>query len=328
MNNLKRNTPLSLLLGACLAPFTLSDAWGVECSGTSRTTTFPLPATLTVPRDAPNGTILYDTKGWQYGGDASVSCTGSGTPTLRYGFAATGGAFPSGLKGVYETNVPGVGIKVAWHNSRDNLPDSIDGGTLMRNPREEKPIAATDYTPAQLWWIQLIKIGNIGSGTFRLPAVEVYYQNMLSNRLEFPATALNYQRRGCVVKEYRKPVPMGYVYLHDFSGIGSTAKPQEFSFDLVCDPNMRISYEIYGFGGSNSPALWNNPAKGMATGVGVELLDGNGERVPQWKRLTFGRSGPVTGDLSMPFTARYYQVAEKITPGPMQVPAVLTLFYE
>ena len=68
--------------------------------------------------------------------------------------------------------------------------------------------------------------------------------------------------------------------------------------------------------------------KGMATGVGVELFDGNGERVPLGKRLTFGRSGPVTGDLSMPFTARYYQVAETITPGPMQVPAVLTLYYE
>lgn len=327
MNNLKRNTPLSLLLGACLAPFTLSDAWGVECSGTSRTTTFPLPATLTVPRDAPIGTILYDTKGWQYGGDASVSCTGSGTPTLRYGFAATGGAFPSDLKGVHETNVPGVGIKVAWHNSRDNLPDSIDGGTLMRNPREEKPIATTDYTPAQLWWIQLIKVGNIGSGTFRLPAVEVYYQNMLSNRLEFPASALNYQRRGCVMKESRIQVPLLHSYLRDFSGIGSTAKPRDFSIDLVCDPNVRISYHLYGLS-TDYWVLLNNPAKGMSTGVGVELLKENGERVPLGQRVPFGRSGPVIGDLSIPLTARYYQVAEKITPGPMQVPAVLTLFYD
>ncbi|MDV3443926.1 hypothetical protein R0G64_31535, partial [Pseudomonas otitidis] len=68
---------------------------------------------------------------------------------LDLGF--TGNTKATSLEHVYETGVPGVGIKVAWNNNGSRPPATMSGGIFMGHPRTETQISATTYAPAQLW---------------------------------------------------------------------------------------------------------------------------------------------------------------------------------
>ncbi|MDV3443919.1 hypothetical protein R0G64_31460, partial [Pseudomonas otitidis] len=70
---------------------------------------------LTIQRDAPVGTVLHDSGGWVGGGQASARCSGFGTFWQDHGYRAAMTA--TSLPDVYESGVPGIGIRVAWANN-------------------------------------------------------------------------------------------------------------------------------------------------------------------------------------------------------------------
>ncbi|MDV3444050.1 hypothetical protein R0G64_32635, partial [Pseudomonas otitidis] len=68
-----------------------------------------------------------------------------------------------------------------WNNNPQSRPAGMDGGIYMTIPRSTTQISRDTYTPAQLWWVQLIKTGPIASGTFQIAPIQVYYHNLLTN---------------------------------------------------------------------------------------------------------------------------------------------------
>ncbi|MDV3444109.1 hypothetical protein R0G64_33040, partial [Pseudomonas otitidis] len=64
-------------------------------------------------------------------------------------------------------------------------PAGMDGGIYMTIPRSTTQISRDTYTPAQRWWIQLIKTGKINSGTLSMNSVRIYYDDALTNQLNF-----------------------------------------------------------------------------------------------------------------------------------------------
>lgn len=302
-------------------------AWGASCTGSGHKTHFPLPTSLSLQRDAPVGSVLFDTDGWIGSGVASVSCSGPGTVRLDHGF--TQGAVRTELTYVYETGVPGVGIKVAWNNNANKPSAPMSGGTYMGYPRQTLQISAYPYSPAQRWWIQLIKTGPIETGTFNIPPIRVYYHNLLTNELTFPPTQLVFTQKGCRLRTPNTTVQLPFANLHHFRGVGSGTRPKAFNLELECDPDVRVSYRVDGLQAADS-VLKNGEGSGMAKGVGVQLLKGEGSGMP----LVLGTktyhlsSGATGGPSVIPLIARYYQVGPTVSPGEVITIATLTLFYE
>lgn len=302
-------------------------SWGASCTGSGKKNQLPLPTTLSVQRDAPVGTVLYDTGRWMGGGSASASCSGPGTIWMDHGYRSP--INRTALQHVYETGVPGVGIKVAWANNASRPPSSMAGGAFMGYPTTEMQIPADTYVPGQLWWFQLIKTGPIESGTVQIPPIQVYYHNLLTNELTFPATRLEVNKRGCRLLNPAVTVHLPTANHHHFKGVGSSAWERAFDIHLECDPDVSISYRVDGTQAADS-VLKNSEGPGMATGVGVQLLKGAGGGTP----LVLGAkayhqtSGPSGGPSPIPLIARYHQHEPDITPGTVVTTATLTLFYE
>ena len=323
------NTSLCLASGSVLALLAMSGlALGANCSGSVVTTSYPLPSTLTVQRDAPVGTVLHDSGGWVGGGKALARCSGFGTFWLDLGF--TGNTEATALEHVYETGVPGIGIKVAWNNNPNSRPAGMDGGLYMTMPRSTSKIARGTYEPAHFWWIQLIKTGPIASGTYQITPIRNYYHNLLTNELVFPASQMIYQKRGCRLQNSSLDVRMAKAQLRDFTGPGSTARPTNFQIPLECDPDLRLSYSLDAPLKASPSVVHSSDTRGTARGVGVQLLrDSNGAPVVFGEKVFYTALGPDRGALlNIPLTARYYQLDTEVVPGTVEALVHLTLYYE
>ncbi|WP_165677134.1 fimbrial protein [Metapseudomonas otitidis] len=308
------------------------EAWSfpASCKGTSVTTTHVLPDGFAVRRDIPVGSMLYDTQGWIGTGAADITCGGPfqhGDMWLDRGFVG-GLSAVSGLSNVYPSGVPGIGVRVAWSRNA-STPAQMSGGQYMTSPRiSTEKIARGRYTPANRWWIQLIKTGPIESGMYAIPNIDIYYHNQLSNRLVFTPLNVTILTRGCRLLNPSQNVPLGKSWLKDFKGVGSTAWPKDFDIDLQCDPNVVVSYRIDGLRHDDS-TLKNTEGRDMAKGVGIELLSRHGASgpLPMGKEVPLGRTPAQVTNPRIPLTARYRQVDSTVEPGQVLTSATITLFY-
>ncbi|MCL2341447.1 MAG: hypothetical protein FWC49_07050, partial [Proteobacteria bacterium] len=94
-------------------------------TGKTVTSTIVTLPSLTIPRNTPVGTVVYDSNWQGYGVSTGISCSGVDWVTLGFNPALTAVA---GMPNVYETGVPGIGIKAAWSNTANTAyhPSNID----------------------------------------------------------------------------------------------------------------------------------------------------------------------------------------------------------
>ncbi|MGR1220709.1 fimbrial protein [Metapseudomonas otitidis] len=278
---------------------------------------------------------MFDTQGWIMGGWVDVTCGGflqHGNMYLRYGYLS--GASVPGFPNVYPTGIPGVGIRVAWSRVFGTVPPEMSGGQWIGSPRKVENLPPGRYTPTSNWWIQLIKTGSISTGTYKIPEVQVHYQDELTNALKFREIELVSRARGCSLQTKDQIVSLGKSWPKDFRGMGSTARPKDFDIKLDCEPSVRITYRIDGIRVDGSTlintGMGNTESKPLADGVGIQLLlrHGAGGPLPMGSEITLGNSaasGPSS--LQIPLTAQYKQVGATITPGFVGSLATITLFY-
>ncbi|MDV3443197.1 fimbrial protein [Metapseudomonas otitidis] len=329
----------SLILFGLLWAASIQQAWAVvafcKLNYTTVVTTAPLPTTLPAPRDVPNGYVLYDSQ-WIVRPAGDVSCGGllqHGQLSMTYGF--TNGTSVPGFSDVYPTGVPGVGIKVAWSRKISPIPSNIEGGQFMASPMQSEPLRyspfkpPTQFTPASHWRFQLIKTGNLASGNFSIPSIQVWYGNALTNALEFSRGSLALNTRGCSLRTKDQIVNLEKSWLKDFRGIGSTTRPKDFDVDLQCESDIAVSYRIDGLKVDDS-TLKNSEGRDMATGVGIQLLSRHGFVGPLalGREVLLGRTAASGNSVvRIPLTARYRQVDSAVGPGQVVAAATITLFY-
>lgn len=335
----------SLILFGLLWAASMQQAWAVNAfcklKYTTMFTTATLPATLQVPRDVPNGYVLYDSKGWIKGPPSDVSCGGflhHGPLYVKYGFMS--GSSVPGFPYVYPTGVPGVGIKVAWSRNTTSVPSNMEGGQFMTSPMTSENLyysglKPTQYTPASHWWIQLIKTGTLASGNFAIPNVQVFYGNEITNVLRFSAGSLAFNTRGCSLQTKDQTVNLDKSWPKDFQGLGSTTRPKDFKIRLNCDPSVSVTYQIDSANKVDQSTLLNigtgnTEGKPLAGGVGVQLLQrhGNGGLLLMGQEIPLRNmvvSAPSNPEISL--AAQYKQVGATITPGFVGSLATITLFY-
>ena len=309
----------------------LSHAAGASagCTGYASTNShLSLPANLTAKRNTPVGTVIHDT-GWiSDGRRADVRCTGSFAWTRGFASAMTP---VSGMTDVYETGVPGLGIKILYDNT-----NPAGTGMLMRWPRTTQNLSTSTqaaFTPWGLFRVSYIVTGPMSSGTMSTPSptATVSYGGVLANQVTFSKTTVNIVSTGCRVLDDDIAVPLPDVAASDFTAVGARPASRDFTIDLTCDNDVAVSYQIDGTPPSGMPAsngvIAAATGAGQATGVGVQLTR-SGTLVPLGAKTPYLRTTSNGQSVPIPLTASYYATALPVRGGTLSAVATFTMFYE
>ena len=318
----------------------LAHAYCYFSSGSTSNLTLSIPSPISLPRDIPIGTTIYDS-GWQLAGSPIIYCTtadrNTGKQTGNIGGPALG--VPGYTDGrVFTTPVPGLGIQIFWCNSQE--------WTCNTNPNGVTPLPDMNWTTyvganrlGNSWWVRLIKTGDFDnqySQAFNITASILFGTIEASNiTITTPANLLNISNRTCKVttpSEFTVRLP--YVNKSDFQSIGALNNATaNFSLDMVCERNLKVNYMFTALGTGSDVAnvINNSTGNNMATGVGIQLFKGGSESttvVPLDQKQLYTTTGATNDNfVSMPFTAKYYKIKD-ITPGLINTKTVFTLTYE
>lgn len=277
---------------------------------------FTLPSTLTIPFNLSTNAVI----------STPVSATPSSPPDVTCSYGTNygvqnlvGGAPTGGSNYIYPTSVPGLGYQLIHANDTSNF--------MGPYPTYTTTGGSSTYSVGST--LQLVQTGPIANGSV-LPAgtfanwqwgsiVPEYF--VLTNSVTFVASA-------CNVSPTSLSVALPTVSAGAFSGKDSTTGATSFTIAGTCPSGSTATLAITFAASSGVPAGYNNVLKstGSATGLGVELRDGNGNTV------VFGNPmgvGPApSGVLSIPYTARYHATSNTVTAGSVAATATFTLSYQ
>ncbi|WP_322050820.1 fimbrial protein [Paraburkholderia bannensis] len=318
------------------------------CSyGGGQSFTLTLPTTVSVPRDAPVGSLLTtwvaspaSSNLWTC--SSSGGLLGAGVQVGPIVGASTGQTYNSGgTFTVYKTNLPGVGIVLAGRSYTPNAGwygwFSVYGGMAYSG------VYATWAMGAQVQ-VALIKTGTISAGgTVSGGVVAQAFPNSDGPRYDLIAsyviTPVNVVPLTCTTPDVS--IPMGTFKTTDFPSVGSLSpNPAGFAIQLLNCPGgtavsgtqagqiHSIQYRIDPTSGTlatNVAALTGSPS---ASGVGIELFNSSGAVFPLSTNTTLsGYNSASGGSYSIPMTTRYYRTGT-ITAGPANSTMTLTVSYQ
>ncbi|HGV9339744.1 fimbrial protein [Enterobacter hormaechei] len=270
---------------------------------------------IAVQRDTPVGSVIATaTTGAYNGGNTIAGCTEAWTfrqeLTKWQTLSAQG-------NGVYNTNVPGVGIRMTSPSGKV-LPYDL-------------PINANTYVNINGDGIkaELIKTGDITGGTLdtgMLARASVVNQFYIANVTLNGNNTITSE--SCTVTTPTVNVPMDDHEKSEFSGVGSTTDWVNFDIGLTCDVGARINVRI---DAAADPSASSQGVmqldSGGASGVGIQLHYRPDDATVQYGQERFYWQS-VYGDEIVQLKARYYQTAQTITPGPANATATFTLTYK
>ncbi|WP_157633136.1 fimbrial protein [Burkholderia ubonensis] len=285
---------------------------------------FNLPAEITVKPGTKVGTVLAeatfvpDTVAFAY-------CT----PPGRVNRSVYGGARVDGgvVPYIYATNIPGIGL--AFYDDH-----KANGMRYWGKGDDGNHVG---------WWswgesgtstklgVKVILTGSVGVGDIPAGAV---YAKMTLDGLGVAILRTN----GTKIKTPACSVPsinvdMGAIKMNEFSGPSSTAGDRSFDIQLnSCPPGRNAIYYQFDAttqivpGAGNSVVQLNGSSS--ASGIGLQLLDASGNPVPFGAASKFSGYSGQSGSYTMPFRARYYQIAPTVTPGTANTAITITMSYE
>jgi major type 1 subunit fimbrin (pilin) len=292
---------------------------------------FTLPSTITVPRNAAVGTVLQNVAAPGWNGQSTVgTCPGGTVYTL---VALPGTWTPTSLANVYATNVPGIGIKaIVYANSAPVPPlPAVYGWTSGG--------AINNFWAS--FGYQLIVTGPVSPGllSFSNPVASgwaSYSSNALVEAVVFTNLVINGTSsvvvQSCVTPDVA--INMGTHRNTEFNGVGSSTSSVSFNIALNgCPVGLKsIQYQIDPTtaivqGTGNSVVTLNGSA--TAQGIGLQLLDGNGNPFVLSTPVTFsGYNSSTGGSYTIPLRARYYQTDATIGSGSANTAMTFTMTYQ
>ena len=330
---------------------------GGGCSGGGQSFTLALPGTVSVARDLPAGALLTN---WANSpvSPSLWSCSGgSGNGGVRAqvspGFnTPSGQTYTSGgvTYTVWNTNVDGVGIVVAWQWIYDpsvscvyaggwggwvNITNSWYGQACVGNPIKGQ--AGSQMAMA------LVKTGTVATGG-TISGLVAQSAPVDGNTL--PALAVSYNitpvrivPMTCTTPDVN--VPMGTFMVADFPSVGSLSpRPASFNVEFLNCPagaivagtkSGMISTVQYRIDPTSGTAATNVAALSGTTkagGVGIHLFNSAGAVVPLSNMQNLSQfNGSSGGNYNVPMTARYYRTGT-VTPGPANATMTLTVLYQ
>jgi major type 1 subunit fimbrin (pilin) len=317
-----------------------------------------MPASITVPRDKPNNSVLTSwvttplstsNFGCITSGTASagmvfqpVSLTKSGSKVVEpHGVSVT----------VWNTNVPGVGIAIGVSSYSAGCGGSQpwqDLGTPnVSNATGTLCNKAGSWATGGQVEMALVKTGSVTAGTTtggqivqgtsatNVNGTITVGKSATGGSVLYPysLSATKVIVAGCTTADVT--VDMGSYQQSAFKGIGTAANPTKSLTIAVnaCPAGLTtIQYQF------NSVNAVLDPTNGVlalsststATGIGLQLKDANGNPVQyNTTQYTLAAYNTTTGgSYTIPLTAAYYQTAATVTPGSANAVLTFTLIYQ
>ncbi|RRZ96980.1 fimbrial protein [Erwinia sp. 198] len=238
-----------------------------------------------------------------------------------------------------DTGISDLGLGIVWTNFNSGagkwgcmsvyFPDMNSVGT-RRGLRSNGTVAITDkfYLVKTGKSSDYGKIGHIEQTIFMAEADDD--NNLLGDlyRIDFKGD-VQLSKAGCAV-ETHKDVQMGTVSSATFHGKGSKGPAVPFAITLSdCQgiaANVMMRLEPgYGYADKNEGVIALSNEEGAAAGVGIQLML-DGQKIDTTRDAI---SYPFqAGTTTIPFSARYYQTADRIQPGTADSTMVFYIFYE
>ncbi|WP_236668291.1 fimbrial protein [Burkholderia sp. ISTR5] len=335
-------------------------AQSINCTGTAQTIPVSMPASITVPRDAANGTVLTS---WVSTAATSnyYSCTvvaangvqpASGMAfqplsLTKAGLSVTG---PNGVAyTVWNTNVPGVGIAIGvrvyangcgWQGWGDlGTPSGFLGppwkGSACNSPNP--PVINGGQTQ-----MALVKTGTITAGTVSggvlfegtsITSMNINgpYTIATSGRKSFSLSQTIINVAACTTPNVT--VTMGSYKQSAFTGVGSSTPAVAFKVGVNACPAGLNSIQ-YQFVPVNAVLDTTNGVLALssdstAAGIGLQLKDNSGKALKYNTQYTLtSYNGSTGGSYTIPLTANYYQTSASVTPGSANAVLTFTMTYQ
>ncbi|HIC8362666.1 TPA: fimbrial protein [Klebsiella aerogenes] len=314
-----------LLTSGCLLLVLWLAAFGVQAScGFASGVSSEVPGYLSfgyvaVQRDVPVGSVIATaTTGAYNGGNNIAGC--SEAWTYRWELSKWGTLSALG-NNIYNTNLPGVGIRLTNTASGKMLPydQSASANTYI-------------FIGGNGIKAELIKTGDITGGTLDTGLLA---RASVANQFYFASATLNgtntITSESCSVTTNPVNVPLGDHDKSEFSGPGSATAWQTFNINLSCIQGARINVRIDATADSDAGVpgvikLDSDPAN--ASGVGVQLWYRYEDSPVQFGQERYYYTSPSGGNEYVQLQARYYQTTQSVTAGKANATATFTLTYK
>jgi len=285
--------------------------------------------TVIIPNNAAVGAV-FATKSFTIpiagASETAWICNGGGFVT---GSILQGSAV-AGMPNVFTTAVTGVGIRLSrqitgiGQTFYPHVINISNGNAVFLSP--------------SFFTVELIKIaaktgnGPLAAGTYTTYVGNGDNKSAITSILS--GNGITVITPSCTVDAGSQNVVVnfGSVSRGSFKGVGSTAGDRPFNIKLNCQRgenaqntillNMQATADL-----SKSPGVTQlTQGAGVATGVGIQILDKNSQPVVFGTAAAVGPSADI--QYVVPFTARYYQTAPNITTGPANGTATFTIEYQ
>lgn len=250
-------------------------------------------------------------------------------------YYGTGSEIP-GLKGVYDSGVPGVGVALM-----NDQGQRISGAGGVNCNSTGTPISYISSDGKMSFnfdiTLELVKTNTtVTSGALSQSQTEfglgVFHHEGLGspNHISY-AGNVTVKTVTCSVLPKNLTVNLGDFPVSDFIGVGTLSSPaQDFDVTVNCDSTVQPEVMITSANGYESGyegVIKLTQQTGMATGVGVRMLfDDNIATFDQY--VTTKSEAVANQTLTIPFQVRYQQVSDEVTPGPANTVATITLAYK
>ncbi|HEX7865944.1 MAG TPA: fimbrial protein [Variovorax sp.] len=287
--------------------------------------------TILVPNDSVVGqklgerTFLLSSAGGN-GNNTPWVCNGAGTVQGRM-LQGQDLNFP-GLDKLYSTNVQGIGIRLLrtiTEAQKTYYPHTLTGSFGA-------------FDPASSFRVEVYKTAaTTGSGPLAQGTYTTYSasdgKSVLTTFLS--ANAITIITPSCTVDVGSRniSVEFGKVPLSGFKGRGTTTADRNFNIKLNCKAGMGVQNTVYlrmdatkDPAGDDGVLRITQGSTGIATGVGIQVIDGNKTPVKFGDDVLVGPS--KDGDYVLPYTARYFQTGNTVTPGRADGTANFTIDYK
>lgn len=282
------------------------------------------PYSIIVQRDTPVNTVL-DSRPVYVQNMSNYATCGAGESQMQYlnwtyAWSAT--------NNIYQTNVPGIGVRVGFSYGGVNVWSYVPGSRSMADPNNLSWYFG-DYAR---WQVDIIKTGTVVAGRVNSGK----YANLTQQGIELVSlysSGVDIVPVACSITTPNLSFPIGNIMGNTFgSAVGTTPAGAQVTqnLGLNCDAFANINVSL---SGTQNPDVANNSvlalngqgSAGVASGVGVQLLY-NGTPLQLNNRIVLKSS--AGGQETFPLTARYYQTRTAVTLGSANTSATLNLTYQ
>lgn len=323
-------------VGFLLAP-DIASAEDMNCTSDSGTYILNLGNVFVEDNVQPGNILFADTH------EVHVTCTSSGNYQQVSEVSNTGWS-SSGMTVSVDgltcpvidegTAISDAGLGIVWTNYNSSngtwacMTNAFTGTSIRRGLQSNGTTTLTDK-------IYIVKTNNeFGYGETSELSQTVYVDEANADRVSRGhlysfsfAGVMTISAGGCTV-ENTVNVDMGTLSSSTLSGIGSTGPNVPFSILLQeCrGAATQVHFDftpVYGFLDESGGVVALNDGDNAATGAGIQLMM-NGREIAGFNDNV---SLITEGDNAIPFTARYYQTDETVSPGNADTVVVFNVFY-